>query len=312
MKKIVYKSSVLLFCLITTLGFGGSVYAENAIDVEYNNGNNVNGGKIFNEKDVYPGWSKAEKIVIKNKSTESGVDLYMTFDINDGKTLADALKLYVIKNDSGSYRVGGAGDRYTLKKADGDRLFIGTLDPGEKEKYKIKIKFDEDSGNEYQKLSTKFDINFTIEGETLEGLTPQQILAAQGRTVSGAAPEDEMGNNGIQDARNETQEKLDGTSGGDDEHGRVAGVAATCHRWPIWVWIIIVTGYGLLAVIVGKNTHQRETRVRHYFWQILFAAMIVLVWYFFETCRLYPWVPILTVIGGFLIIFLMRGKRDEN
>ena len=122
------------------LFFAFPALAKNKIDVEYLSGRNLSEEKLFETEVITPGWSQSEVIRIENGSSEDDVNLYINFDIEGGRILAGALKLYVIEQGSGKYRVGGTGDRYDLKEAyEKGALFIDRLSAGKGKKYRIKI-----------------------------------------------------------------------------------------------------------------------------------------------------------------------------
>ncbi|MFZ2882717.1 MAG: hypothetical protein WA019_06610, partial [Candidatus Moraniibacteriota bacterium] len=177
------KISLLMMSLVLAfISLGNVAKAVDKIDVEYPVGTNIDGDDIFDADNIYPGWQDSKTIRVKNRSTTDDTNLYFKFDVNGDKKLAKKLKLYVIRTSDNDYRIGGAGDRWNLKEADDESLYVDNLSTGESERYKIKIKFDEDAGNEYQGLKTKFDIDFTIESENAGAGTEAEILAAEGRT----------------------------------------------------------------------------------------------------------------------------------
>jgi hypothetical protein len=185
-------SKTILMIAFSFLGFSlfaGTVLAEDKIDVEYPVGTNINGHHIFNVDNVAPGQEVSEMIRVRNASATDDTNLYFTFNVNSGGSLAGKLKLYVVRVADNSYRIGGSGDHWTLDEADGEDLYADKLSVEEDEQYEIIIKFDETAGNEYQGLETDFDIDFMIESENAGTGTEGQILAAQGRTVTGAPPE---------------------------------------------------------------------------------------------------------------------------
>lgn len=192
-RKIKNISRSMVFVLVI-LFFPSVALAENKIDVEYPVGTDIDGGIIFDEDNILPGWETSKIIKVKNKSTTDDTNFYIKFVLQGNEKLAKALKLYVIRVSDGSYRIGGSGDRYTLKKADGERLYVDKLSKKEGEKYRIKIKFGEDAGNEYQSRTAKFKIKFTIESEEAGAGTEAEILAAEGRVVSGNPSEGSEGN----------------------------------------------------------------------------------------------------------------------
>jgi len=226
---------VLLFFAFPTL-------AKSKIDVKYLSGRNLSEGKLFKIEAITPGWSQSKVIRIENGSSEDDVNLYINFDIEDGRTLAGALSVYVIEQGSGKYRVGGTGDRYDLKEAyKKGALFIDRLSAGKGKKYKIKIVFDEDAGNEYQGLSINFDMDFMIESEVADESAPQQILIDQGRTASFEISEEK------EDLKiNDTEESL--VQGVSDSN--VANGSGSHFSW--W-WLLLLLLLLLLAYYLWRK-----------------------------------------------------------
>lgn len=302
--KTMIKKTTFLFAVVVFLGFGGNVFAENKIDVQVSGDDS----RMFNEHNIYPGWSQKKTVKVTNESDTSITDLYMDFGIDNGKTLASDLKIYVI-NSGGSYRIGGTGDKYTLKKA-GKKgaLFVEKLGPGESKKYTIKVKFDKDAGNDTQKKDTQFDIDFKIMGETSEN-TAEEILTSQGRTVTGKPPEDETAENGSVTSSNAKQSQ--GAVEGVTNNGKVKGASA-CHSWPLWIWVFIVVIYGIIATAMSRDAITLQKKKIALFWQIALAVLSVGLWYFFDTCRNYNWEPIITLIMGGALIVMMYRKQDPS
>lgn len=298
------KNLAKIFLVLFSLGIffvAPKALAADEIDVEYPVGTNIGGDNIFDEDNIYPGWSETKTIRVRNASTTDDVNLYFTFAIDGNTKLAEKLKLYVVRVSNGSYRIGGAGDRWTLKEADDENLYVDKLDRAggvnDSRRYEIKIKFDEGAGNEYQKLETDFDIDFAIESEAAtEGLTETEILAAQGRTVTGAPPAVE----GI-------------TAEAGEEAPGVAGVETVCSEWPLWVWILLLIIYA--AVFNYSSFRQGLENKIHWFFPALETAVIFALWYFFEKCRLYHWYPyaivIIALISYFIYLPWFRKKSLE-
>ncbi|MCK4636137.1 MAG: hypothetical protein KAT32_04710 [Candidatus Moranbacteria bacterium] len=299
MKFINFKLGIFLLIFTFILGAVPSAFADNEMDLEDSSGDNIHGDDIFNESNIFPGWSESETINVQNESDESEVDLYITFDVDGGEKLAEAIKIYVVRKSDGSYRVGGSGDKYTLEKASGEDLFIGKLDAGDDEDYKIKVKFDEDAGNEYQNLATEFDIDFEIEGRTPEGLTEEEIFTYQDRTVTGETPEDEIEDE-VEEVEEDEPKSVIKVNKVEDK-GIVAGEQTCQDKWPLWVWILILVVYGGLVSLIGNSTDTKDENASSIFWQAVLMIVTLVIWYFFDVCRLYIWVPILTIIGGAII-----------
>lgn len=283
LRKTIWLGAVLL---ILSVAFG--VRAEDKIDVEYKVGTNLDGKDIFNEDNILPGWSETKTIRVQNDSETDEVNLYFKFDLKSGLDLAKELKLYVIRKTDGSYRIGGSGDRYNLEKADGEGdLYVDGLDPGESHQYKLKIKFNEDAGNEFQGLETEFDIDFHIESQEADNRTEEEILAFQGRVVTGEAPEEEVGE----------EEEVQGVVS--EEEGEVAGEKTICKSLPLWFWIVALIVFIILSFISTKNTQESKAK-SHFIWQLIGVVLLVIIWYLFDKCPYYKWFPIAIIIVGIL------------
>jgi len=302
LRKTIWLSAIMLFMVV---GFGAQ--AEDKIDVEYPVGTNLNSDDIFNENNILPGWSESKTIRVENDSETDDVNLYFKFDLKSGDDLAKELKLYVIRKSDGSYRIGGAGDRYDLEKADdeGD-LYVGRLDPEESNQYEIKVKLDESIGNEFQGLESKFDIDFQIESRTADDRTETQILADQGRVVTGEAPEEEAGEPG---------ESVQGVIS--EEEGEIAGEETMCASWPLWFWILALIVFTILSLISTRNIEE-EKAGKHFTWQLVGVAIMLFIWYLFDKCPHYKWFPVAIIIAGignhvYFRMFKSRKKViDEN
>ncbi len=294
--------SLLLISPSLTLAKDG----ENKIDVEYPVSHDLDGGDIFNEENIYPGWSKKKEFTVENESVESEVDLFLQIDLKDGEKLAKELKLYIIRDDDNSYRIGGAGDKWDLEDADDEGyLYFDRLDEGEEEQYEIKIKFDKDAGNEFQGLETEFDIDFKIEGEEVEeGVSEEDVFASQGRVVTGEAPADETGEEPEEEpeVQGEYEEapELSTYDKSDQPATDVKGTSSECVSWPpFWVWII-----ALVTIIVSLIiSDYRNFRRREYGWKFDLFLMItaVLLWYFFDNCKIHLWFLFGSLASGVLI-----------
>ena len=287
-----------LIVVLTFLLLPAVTLADNKIDVEYPVGSNLNGDDIFDERNIYPGWEKSKTIRIKNKSNTDGTNLFFTFDIKGDKRLADELRLYVIRQSDNSYRIGGAGDRYTLKEADERRFYVDNLAIGESEKYKIKIRFNREAGNEFQRLETKFDIDFKIESEEA-GWTEAEILASEGRTVSGNPPEEEVA--GVESSDNETDEEL------------VAGEEKQCQNWPKWGWVLALIVFAVIFLKDAGNNYKDSK----YGWKfaLIWTIFTIIFWYLFDTCHEFKWflygLIIIAIVGHTIFVIALKKKIEK-
>lgn len=288
--------------------FINSAKAEDRIDVEYPVGTNLNGDEIFNAENIYPGWEDSKTIRVENDSEDEEVDLYFTFDVNGDKTLANKLKLYVIRVEDDSYRIGGEGDRQDLEDADDEELYVDRLSPTKGKEYRVKIKFDEDAGNEFQGLEAKFDIDFEIESESAATQTEEEILAGQGRSgFTGEAPVEE-GDEGV-----EEEATVQGEQEGGADDINVGGVGDECRWWPLWVWVvalIIFAGIFIFSLFY-KFKEQKEGQYPRRFTPAVLVVAVLAFWHFFDKCDEHRWFAITSAIGAAVVylIYLYMFKK---
>lgn len=304
------------FVFFALLFSANTTHAKNEISVKDSKGLEVEDTQLINAGNIYPGWSVSKKIRVKNKSEDDSTDVYFKFKVSQGKKLASQLKIYVIRTSDKSYRVGGSGDRWTLKEANGENLYIDKLKPEESEYYKIKIVFDRDAGNEFQKLASEFDLNFKIKSDVSEDDDNEdEILASQGREgFTGQPPAEEEGVGEVV-GQTETQEEAEESIPAEDvsDEGAVMGATSDCSSWPLKYWLILI---GLYAVISNFNkkrkdgNRKKEERFR-VSWQITCTAAAIVIWYIFDKCRYYPWVPVVIVIIG-VISYIYYTKKQQK
>ncbi len=292
------KFSFLVVVLILIFSSLGNIAkANDSIKVEDLKGSNIGNREIFHGDNIYPGWETTKTIRIKNESATDKVNLFFTFDLEDGNKLAKALKLYVVRVPSNDYRIGGQGDKWTLKEADGKRLYADELKAGEDKKYKIKIKLDEDADNEYQDLKVRFGINFKIESQIANSTSKNDILASEGRVVTGKPP--------IKEVKGEQTKKNK-----EDKSGLVSGAEKKCQNWPQWVWVLALVIFVLGLVWDARRNYKKEK----YAWKLAVVWMVValIFWYFFDFCHQYRWflsdVIITTIIIHFIYLASLKKK----
>lgn len=298
-KTVLFSMSLVLAFMF----FGNVALADDKIDVEYPVGNNLNSDDIFDVDNILPGWEETRTIRVNNRSETDAVNLYFTFKIKEGEKLAKKLELYVIRESDNSYRIGGQGDYWTLKKADDNgALYVDKLKIKQGKKYKIKIKFDKSAGKKYRGLKTNFDIDFRIEARIAEDETTEteaEILAGEGRVVTGNPPAEEVQGAMIEGANQEEEKNND-----------VEGQENQCQSLPKWIWL---TSLAIFLGIFGYNTLRNYNHVR-YGWKIelILALSGILFWWYFDKCREYQWFLYGLNIGGIslysLFLYFLRKK----
>jgi len=107
---------------------------------------------IFNESNMYPGWSRSYKIMIKNFGNKAKYRLHLVVDgEHKPPSLADVLSVMIDKD----------GIEKNFRLADSkDIPLIGTtvINQGEKQEFTMTLAMDKTAGNEYQNLSLGLDL----------------------------------------------------------------------------------------------------------------------------------------------------------
>ncbi len=305
MKKYLPKitSLVAIAFVISQAFFASSARAEDKISVKLNDsdGEHLQGNELFKADNIYPGWSSSKTIYVKNKSETYETDLYFMLDVHEGgdaeEKLSKKLKLYVTRLGSNkSVRIGGSNDRFTLNSADEEDLFLDRLSKDAGKRYTIKIKFDEDAGNEFQGLSTNFDIDFTIKAIINPSQTITTILTNQDRIVP--AEDLTQAEADTEVLGDKTPTMLDKGAEAEND-GKVEGASTDCKNTEKQPWIIALV---ILALVLGANTFKR-IKEDSYGWKfdVLAVAILLIAWYLLETCHLLRWVPFSAIAIGVVI-----------
>jgi len=300
--KILKKIFAIIF-ISTLLLISNTAHAKNEISVKHVTGKNITNGKIFNATNIYPGWSESKIIRIKNESETDNANIYFKFETKNHCELEKKLKLYVIRVNDKNYRIGGTGDHWTIKEADGKNLYIDKLEPQEKKYYKIKVKFEEQSGNEYQNLSFKFDLDFKIKSDA-SNETEEEILASQNRTnftgtFSENKTEDTVAENNLENQKDSGE--ILGASILEE------GTQKQCQSWPLIKWILALITY--LGILNFNNFYKIEKDQKtRWFWQLTFTMLAIVIWTIFDECRYYSWFPTVTLLTGLMSYMLYLGK----
>ena len=311
MKKDGIKFGLKKFFLLTiSLLFSGVFFtniawADDKIDVEYPVGTNLNESAIFDFTNILPGWQEKKTIRVENDSETDDINLFFTIDLKGDKKLAEELKLYVIRVENGSYRIGGPGDRDDLKKADEEELYMDRLSATKGKEYRIKIKFDEDAGNEYQNLEAKFDIEFEIESRVAtEDETEEDILTDQGRVLglTENLPEEEA------EVLGENTPIISEEGAGSENAGDVKGTSTTCENTKKLPWVLALI---VLAIALIANTW-KHVELSDYGWKFDTAGVTALVatWYLLENCHALYWVPLSAIGIGIVVHFALPSLLE--
>lgn len=93
--------------------------------------------------------------------------------------------------------------------------------------------------------------------------------------------------------------------------GQVAG-ASTCRSWPFWAWLVVMLAYAGITYIIGRRAQNVSESKRNLLWQGLVLIGALGLWYFFDTCRTYTWVPIIASVVGVVLVLVLFNRTSGN
>lgn len=283
--------AVIVFAFV--FAFLPAMPAQAEVKIDISPGNDP----LFDVNNAAPGHSKTEEARAENTGTEAE-DLYLNIDDVSNDGLADELKFYLTDKTSGKYFIGGAGDRFTLHEMDkaGD-VFIERLEPGQVNRYEVKVKFDEEAGNEFQDEEVKFDMVFGARAVLAAAPAPLR----PGQAAGGAAGGGVVGPGEVQ--------------GAEEGQPEVAGAETGCSEWPLWVWILMLAIFTGVFNSISFYNYKERKEVR-WFWQLALTVAVFLIWLYFDKCDLYLWFPcaliILGLAGYWYYLHRLRKIVSEN
>ncbi len=302
------KKVVTFFAAIAmVLGMASTVSAEVIIDVDWHGDKNA----IVNEKNMKPGDSIVHDITVKNVGEPQ--DLYFKIEDLKNKKFASQLKVYLIDKSSGKYYIGGSGDRFTLDELYKEgSVFVERLETGEKNRYTLKIKFNEDAGNEFQRQKTSFDIRFGFKGKPTTTTAPLPLRAGQIAGGNPAPAGEVLG----AETESDGEETIDtnGTVAGseatssDSTSGEVRGAQSCSNLLPWWLWVLFLGAlFGINAAVILKRMQRRNALVI----SVLALVGALVAWYFFDNCRVYWWFVIgsLIITGGGIVLYGVSAQE---
>ena len=155
---------------------------------------------IFDFNDFKPGDCAVRSVGVTNDAIETEIVAIRSDNDADPDSLATQLSI-IISEDSNDLYGGTSGAKSLAEfysESNPDGIALSELPGGQSTTYDIEICFDFDSGNEYQKTSTVFDLIFGTN-------TPPIILPPECKHLEGIITE-----------------KIEGTEGNDKIHGSTA------------------------------------------------------------------------------------------
>ncbi|MDI6778293.1 MAG: hypothetical protein QMD77_03815 [Patescibacteria group bacterium] len=271
---------------------------------------------IFNVQNAAPGEKFEKPVTILNHGPDTEK---FRFEIQNEKMSVElARHLYFQIKDDGGVCLFGCDAAYSVESLNKDEILIEKIKPHSTNIYNFILVFDENVGNEFQNLTTVFDIKLGYQGKrpvgngnggggavgaVAPGPVAGLLAAVTGGVVGGEAVSVETA----------PEEQVEGAKTGPEE-GKIMGEEVSlCQGWPKWVWVLMLISYfaAFLWRTFDKIKEQIEKREIRWRWQAVLALAAFLVWYFFDKCREFQWFVILALVGGaaVYICYLYFYKR---
>jgi len=276
---------------------------------------------IFSVQNAAPGERFEKPVTILNHGPDTEK---FRFEIQNEKMSAElAEHLYFQIKDDAGVCLFGCDTAYSIKSLDKDEILIEKIKPHSTNVYTFILVFDANAGNEFQNLTTVFDIKLRYQGKKPggngngggpggAGIAPPGFAAGLLAAVGGIAGEAVVAEEAA------PEEQVEGAETGPE--GEVMGEEVSlCQSWPLWIWILALLAYfaAFSWRTFDKFREQVEKREIRWGWQAIFAAVAFLFWYFFDFCREYWWFVIIALVGGagvylaYLYLF-RRAIREKS
>lgn len=133
---------------------------------------------LFNESNIWPGYTVTQQIVVQNTSTEVGtfgIDpqeiIPMGFAAFSASTLPSHIFIEIRQGSVGGPVVYGGGNETLQNLFDLSEVTLGTLNPGQNEQFFFEATLDPNIGNDLMNTMTMFDLNL---GANFTPISPPQ------------------------------------------------------------------------------------------------------------------------------------------
>lgn len=315
-------------CLVLVVGLFIFMYNNAFAEVnclEVRNADNLithqEQNKIYVEKNIYPGWSKSNDFTVKNKCLETAT-AYMTFDINGNvnDVLSNILDVSILKESN------IIQSAQTLNSMYGQVINLGDIEGGQVVSYEINVKFRDNAGNEYQGLASNFNIRYQLEQKLVNTIIntndgnkkrkkkKKKKKKTVVRTIlRGIASNNIVNINDDNNIDNDTSSAMQRTVNNDNEDaqknqdkeeaGHVAG-ERTCHSWSWWIWFIFILIYGGVMYSIYRNVSDKNINKYNFLWYSAVLLLTLILWYFFDTCHINKWFPVVSIIVEIVLLFI--------
>ncbi|KKP74863.1 MAG: hypothetical protein UR79_C0002G0204 [Candidatus Campbellbacteria bacterium GW2011_GWD1_35_49] len=155
MKVLKIKLNIIIFFIALFFGTSNIVYAENGLDVEFES------TPLFSEINFIPGESVTKYIKVTNTLGKSQTVVVSAINSNScDKTpcLSEAINLIIKREDNELFN--GSLEDFL----NGDEINLGNLNNGSSAEYDFIVTFLPEKENEYQSLSSTFDLLIGFQG----------------------------------------------------------------------------------------------------------------------------------------------------
>lgn len=175
------KLLITFILVLSFFTFTGPVYAADASVTCDSDGCNISGDDpLFDEDNIYPGWSIIKTLKAKNEYGEDREFMVEVdnLDVDSNFPLTDVLKIE-IREDGETDNIYGPEDLEDWE--DEKDLPLGYIAESDSTTYEFIITMDPSAGNEYQGKSTSFDLKLGFDTEpVVEGASTSSYEQALG------------------------------------------------------------------------------------------------------------------------------------
>lgn len=170
----------VLFLFFTNIIKTSAIEEINIICKENNNCLNESQTPIFNEKNIYPGFSINKNIKIFNK-TEAICNLNLKIvRKNKNNKLAEKISIEIDRK------------KYSLNKIlEGKQIYLGKIKSNNYKTFNLAYIFDKKAGNEFKNQKLNFDIDFNFSCEDKNQIIKNKEAKILGATI-GKQPADNI------------------------------------------------------------------------------------------------------------------------
>jgi hypothetical protein len=255
MEDLVVKSKLLLIIIFSVLLFLSIPSKAFAADLTITcNGSSCrsNGGSLFNETNIAPGYSVTKTVLIDNSTNSDDCNLYLQATRVGSKPEIDLVDKIDTTIYTGSQIYFGP---QPLAELLGQNLFLGVVSNGSSKEYSWGSSFNTDSGNEYQDSGVIFNFNINFTCGTAPTLTPTSVIPTPTPTSAFTLNNDAGGLSVLGVATENVNPSLNGVTpsvtitDGNTNIGNVLGTQCEAsNNW--WIVLVVQVILSVIALII--------------------------------------------------------------